>query len=173
MLPRTKDPSQEVLDQVRVNVAFENMVFSVLAGAAVGGGLTLLVKLTALFFGGFSFSELLAAVLSAMLAAFLIFLVGFFASVAIGAPLFLMLERRKQRAPWPYFIIALAISVVVLVTASRGLPGPEHLQVETLTAIFIPAIVIALIFSRQMRPHWRAAERAEREAEGPVLFRIQ
>lgn len=173
MLPRAKDPSQEVLDQVRVNVAFENMVFSVLAGAGAGGAMTFIVKLAGVLFPDFSFGALLTAVLETLLTAFLIFLTGFIACVALGAPLFRLLEKRKQRSLWPYLVAALAMAVVVFIISARGLPGPEDLGIETLTAIFAPAIVIALIFSRQMRPHWRAAERAEREAQGPALFRIQ
>jgi hypothetical protein len=47
------------------------------------------------------------------------------------------------------------------------------LRLETMTAIFAPAIVIALIFARLMKPHWRAAEQAEAEAAaGPIFFRL-
>ena len=173
MLPRAKDTAQEVLDQVRVNVAFENMVYAVLAGAAAGGAMTFLVKLAGVVFPDFSFAALLTAVLETLLTAFLIFLTGFISCVALGAPLFRLLEKRKQRTVWPYLVAALAIAIVVLIAAARGLPGPQDLRIETVTAIFAPAIVIALIFSRQMRPHWRAAERAEREAEGPVLVRLR
>lgn len=173
MLPRSKDTTQEVLDQVRVNVAFENMVYSVLAGAAAGGAMTFVVKLAGVLFPDFSFAALLTAVLETLLTTFLIFLTGFISCVALGAPLFRLLEKRKQRTLWPYLFAALAIAIVVLIAAARGLPGPQDLRLETLTAIFAPAIVMALIFSHQMRPHWRAAERAEREAEGPVLIRLQ
>ena len=172
MLPRAKDTAQEVLDQVRVNVAFENMVYSVLAGAGAGGAMTFVVKLAGVLFPDFSFAALLTAVLETLLTTFLIFLTGFISCVALGAPLFRLLEKRKQRTVWPYLTAAFAISVVVLIVSARGLPGPADLRIETLTAIFAPAIVIALIFSRQMRPHWRAAERAEREAEGPVLVQL-
>lgn len=160
-----KDRSQETLDQVRVNIAFENMVVAVLAGAGAGGAMTFLVRLAAGVLQDFSFTVLLSVFLETLMTAFLIFLIGFISCVLLGAPLFRLLEKRKQRAPWPYLAAALAVSVVVLLAASRGLPGPEDIHIETLTAIFAPAIIIALTFSRQMRPHWRAAERAEAEPE--------
>ncbi len=171
MLP-AKDRTQDTLDQIRVNVAFENMVVAVLAGAGAGGVMTLLVTLAGVLVADFSFAALLAAVLGALLVSFMIFLVGFFASVALGAPLFKLLEKRKQRAPWPYLIAALAMAVVATMVSARGIPGPDDLHIETLTAIFAPAVLIAFIFARNMRPHWRAAERAEREAANPNILRL-
>ncbi|PQA89473.1 hypothetical protein [Hyphococcus luteus] len=169
-----KDRSQETLDQVRVNIAFENMVVAVIAGAGAGGVMTFLVRLAGGVLQDFSFSVLLSAFLETLMTAFLIFLTGFISCVALGAPLFRLLEKRKQRSLWPYLAAALAIAVVVMLAASRGLPGPEDLHLETATAIFAPAVIIALIFSRQMRPHWRAAERAEEEPEaaGSNIIRL-
>lgn len=174
MLVPAKNRTQDTLDQIRVNVAFENMVVAVLAGAGAGGAMTFVLKLWRAVFPDFSFAALLTAFLETLLTAFLIFLIGFISSVALGAPLFRLLENRKQRAPWPYLVAALAISVVVLLAASRGIPGPEDLRIETVTAIFAPAIIIALIFARLMTPHWRATERAEAEtdATGSNIIRL-
>lgn len=164
---------EELIDQVRVNVAFENMVAAVVAGAVAGGAMTFIIKLAGVIFPDFSFGALLAAFLETLLTAFLIFLIGFISSVALGAPLFRLLEKRKQRALWPYLLAALAIAIAVFVAVVRGVPGPEDVRLETVTAIFAPAIIIALIFARQMAPHWRAAEKAEREAaDGPTVFRL-
>ncbi len=155
-------PHEALIEQIRVNVAFEQMIVSVLAGAFVGGGLTLLLKLGGLFFaGGFAFTGLITAILETMLVSFLIFLIGFFASVAIGAPLFIALEKRKRRNMWPYLVAALAVAVVSFMAASGGLPTGRDLTIGVLAATFIPALIIAFTFGRLMRPHWDAAARAE------------
>lgn len=167
-------PSDEqVAEQIRVNVAFEQMIVAVLAGALVGGALTLVIKLGLLLFSaGVSFSGLVAVFLETLLVSFLIFLVGFFSSVVIGAPLFMALEKRKRRNMWPYLGAALAVAIVSFIIASGGLPARTGFSFATMASTIVPAIVMALTFARLMRPHWRAAERAEAEAEGPIVFRL-
>lgn len=164
---------EQVADQIRVNVAFEQMIVAVLAGAFVGGGLTLIMKLGVfLFSAGVSFSGLVGVFLETLLVGFLIFLIGFFSSVAIGAPLFMALEKRKRRNMWPYLAASLAVAILTFIAASGGLPTRNDFSLIAITAIFVPAIVIALIFARLMRPHWRAAERAEAEEETRTAFRL-
>lgn len=163
------DNSQNLEAEVRINVAFEQMVLSVLTGAFVGGGATLLFGLiTALTSGVFSISVLLSVLLNTLLVSFLIFLVGFFASLVIGAPLFSALERAKRRTLWPYLGAALGIALIVLSFMQGGLPLAEDFSVGLVLAVILPAIVIAVTFARFMQPHWRAADRAE-AAEDNIL----
>ncbi len=163
----------EILDQIRVNVAFEQMIVAVLAGALVGAALTFILKLGAFVFGGaFSLASLVTVALETMLAGFLIFLVGFFASVAIGAPLFMALEKRKRRNAWPYLAASLAVALATFVFISGDLAALARPSLGGLVSTFVPAIVIAIVFARLMQPHWRAAEKAEAEAEGPITFRL-
>jgi len=159
------DQAQQTLDQIRVNIAFEKMVTSVLTGAALGGALTLLLELIGVVLSGFSFGGLLVAVLNTVLASFLIFLVGFFASVAIGAPLFISLEKNKRRNVWPYLAAAIAVAIVSFVLSVGGLPAAADFNLGIVARIFVPAIFVALMFARMMAPVWRAAEKAEAEAE--------
>jgi len=160
----------EVIDQIRVNIAFEQMIVAVLAGAAVGGALTLVSKVAAVFMLDFSFAALLTAALETLLVTFLIFLIGFAASVAVGAPLFIFLEKRKRRNTWPYLAASIAIALAVFVAVAGGLPGVGRLTFGALASTLAPAIVIALIFGRLMQPHWRAAERAEEKK--PFYIRL-
>lgn len=160
----TEDQAQQTIDQIRVNIAFEKLVFSVLTGAAIGGGLTLLLDLAGMVLGGLSFGALLAALLNTLLASFLIFLIGFFASVAVGAPLFVWLEKNKRRNVWPYLAAACAVAIASFVVSAGGLPQASDFTLKTLVQIFIPAIFIAVMFARLMVPVWRAAEKAEAEA---------
>ena len=164
------------VDQIRVNIAFEQMVVSVLTGAFVGGALTFLLNVAGVFLDGFSFAALLTAILQTLLVAFVIFLVGFFSSVVIGAPLFVALEKRKRRNVWPYLAAAIAVAIISFAAAVRGLPEARDFTLATCAAIFVPTLVFALMFARGMRPHWQAAELAEAEAQasasGPYLYRV-
>lgn len=149
------------------------MVVSVLAGAFAGAGLTLVIKFGVfLFSAGATFSGFVSVFLETLMVGFLIFLVGFFSSVAIGAPLFIALEKRKRRNMWPYLAAALAVAVASFIIASGGLPAGGDFRLTPIAATFFPAIVIALTFARLMKPHWRAAARAEAEAENPFIFRL-
>ncbi|WP_428408528.1 hypothetical protein [Hyphococcus sp.] len=170
MLP-TDEKQAEILDQIRINVAFEEMVVAVLAGALAGGALTLLFAAAELL-NGFSLTLLVSALLEGLFVSILIFLVGFGASVAFGAPLFAALEKRKRRNLWPYLGAAMGVAVAVLVLFTIGFPSVSAASVRTLAVIFLPPLIVSLVFVRRMTPHWRAAEKAESEAEGPILFRI-
>lgn len=152
----------ETAEQVRTNIAFEHMVFAVLTGAFVGGGATLLYGIgTALFRNAFSFSVLVSELLNTLLVSFLIFLVGFFASLVVGAPLFSALERTKRRNIWPYLGAALAVSIIVIAMMNGGFPLADDFNWGLVFAVILPAIVIAVAFVRSMQPHWRKAEKEE------------
>jgi len=170
----TGDQSDEqaTIDQVRINVAFEQMVFAVFTGAAAGGALTFLLALARSLLGGFFLSGLVSQLLESLLVSILIFLAGFVASVVFGAPLFAALEKRKRRNVWPYLGAASGVAIAVFVLLAISVPGAASFSLDTIAAIFAPALVIAIVFSHGMKPHWRAAEKAEAEAEGPVIFRI-
>lgn len=165
--------AEQFAEQVRINVAFEQMVVAVLTGAFVGGALAFILKLPELF-SGFSFTLLVSVLLEGLFVSILIFLIGFGASVAFGAPLFAALENRKQRNVWPYLAAALGVAIAVFVILAVAFPSVGGLSVKTVAVIFVPAISIAGVFARGMRGHWRAAEKAEAEAENsPILFRLQ
>jgi uncharacterized membrane protein HdeD (DUF308 family) len=119
-----------------------------------------------------SFGGLVTVFLETLMASFLIFLVGFFASVAVGAPLFIALEKRKRRNMWPYLAAAIGVAIASFLFANGGLPGPGAGDLVTVVSIFVPAIVIALTFARLMKPHWRAAERADARSAGPIMVRL-
>ena len=160
----------DLAEQIRTNVAFEQMVLSVLTGAFVGGAATLLFGLgVALVSGTFSFSVVLSVLLNTVLVSFLIFLVGFFASLVFGAPLFSALERSKRRNLWPYLGAALAVALIVVSFMQGGLPLADDFSIGLVLAVILPAIVIAITFVRFMQPHWRAAERAEEAAQDKIL----
>lgn len=164
--------AEQLADQIRINIAFEQMVVAVLCGALSGGALTLLIGLVQSLLGGFSVSGFVATLLETFFVSVLVFLVGFGASVVFGAPLFSALENRKRRNVWPYLAGALGVAVIVLVLTVGGLPTTEDISLKALASIFIPALIVAIVFARGMQPHWRAAEKAEADAQGPVMFRI-
>lgn len=165
------DEHTHIAEQVSVNIAFEQMIYSVLTGAVVAGALNFIVSMGGAVFGGtLSFSIILSALLQTLLVSFLVFLVGFFASVLIGAPLFLALEKAKRRNAWPYLGAALAVALIVFSFTRGHIPLADDFTIGVFTTIIIPAIVIALMFGRSMQPHWRKAAREE-EIERKI-FRI-
>ena len=155
----------KLADEVRMNVAFEQMVMSVLTGAVVGGGLSLVIGLAAaIFTSTISFATLLSVLLNMMLTSFLIFLVGFFASVIVGAPLFVALENAKRRSLWPYLGASMATALIVFSFLQGGLPVIADLELGSIISIFLPAAIIAVVFVRRMQSYWRAAKQAEQNA---------
>ncbi|GJL91039.1 hypothetical protein [Hyphococcus sp.] len=166
------DPQQLTIEQIRSNIAFENMVVSVLAGAFSGGVMIFALKLVQMLLGEISFSAVVSILLETIFVAIAIFLMGFFTSVAVGAPLYNILENSKRRTVWPYLVAALSVAIIVFAFSVGGLPSIADVKIETALAIFAPAIIIALTFARLMKPHWLAAKKAEDAAAGPVYFRL-
>lgn len=159
------NPDTEVIDHIRLNIAFEQSVLSVLTGAAIGGAAIFVVTLVGVILGGgLSIPIFVAIILRAVFVSFLIFLTGFIASAVVVAPMFMALEKRKQRNVWPYLMAAIVLAILVLLLTNNGLGGIADANPEVLVTIIAPAIIIALIFGRRMRPHWRAAEQRETEA---------
>lgn len=167
------DPEQLTIEQIRSNIAFENMVVSVLTGALSGGAMIFVLKLVQMLLVEVSFSAAISMFLETIFVAIAIFLVGFFASVAVGAPLYNILEKRKRRSVWPYLVAAFSAAIVVFAFSVGGLPSAADVKIETALAIFAPAIIIALTFARLMKPHWHAAKKAEEAAAAaPIYFRL-
>ena len=171
-MDRQDQSTEPTVEQIRANIAFEQMVVAVLTGALSGGAMLLAFNVFRIVFGGWTFELLLSVLLETVFIAILIFVVGFFSSVAIGAPLFSAVEKRKRRNLWPYLVASLAVAIIAFAFNAGGLPTVGDFEVETLLVIFAPAIVIALTFTRLMRPHWRAAEKAEAEADGPIFIKL-
>ena len=163
---------QATLDQVRINVAFEQMVVAVLMGAFVGGALTLLLNVMQGLTDGLSFVGFVSSLLQALFVSILIFLSGFGASVIFGAPFFAALEKRKQRNVWPYLGAGLSVAIAAFVVLSVAFPSAGGFTFKTIAAIFVPPVIVAGVFAKGMQPHWRAAEKAESEQNGPIVFRI-
>ncbi len=152
----------ETAEQVRTNIAFEHMVFAVLAGAFVGGTATLFFGIgSAVIRNAFSMSVLVSVLLNTLLVSFLIFLVGFFTSLVVGAPLFSALEKTKRRNLWPYLGAALAVAIIVIAVIYGGIPVADDFSFGIVLGVVLPAVVIAFSFVRSMQPHWRAADKEE------------
>lgn len=159
--------NDRVIASVRTNIVFEKMIASVVTAAALSGVAYFLIAAGArMAAGALSLGGLGGALYAALSFVMLFFLAGFAASLAIGIPLFRVLERAKLRAAWPYCLAALAASFIVLV-ASGMTPSVE----APARALFLlPGLGAALLFSRKMRPFWIAAARADEAA--PSVIRL-
>lgn len=171
--PIARDVNQdrsEVLKQIRINVAFEQMILAVLTGAVIGGGLIFVLGFAgAIVGGGLSPSQLLAVTLKAITISFLIFLTGFFSSAAVMTPLFWAMEKAKRRNVWPYLAASLVVAILAFLLATGETPFTAKNTPEALSATIVPAIVIALIFGRRMEPYWRASAQAEAAAKAGAI----
>jgi len=160
------DDQATLISQIRINVAFEQMIVAVLVGALVAGALTLLLDFGAAVTGGVvSFSVLLAAVLETFLVSFVVFIAGFLASILIGVPLFMALEKAKRRTMWPYLGVSLGVSISVFSFIVGHIPIADDVNASIVATIFTPAIVIAFVFGHLMQPIWRAATLADEAKE--------
>lgn len=149
-------PDDPVVASIKANIVFEKMIASALTATALAAAIRFAMGL-----GG----DIGAALLGAATFALLFFFAAFGASVAVGVPLYLQLERMKLRAAWPYALAAALVSIAILaaVGAAPAFEAPWR-------ALYVaPGVIAALLFARKMRPFWRAAERAEAAARPAVL----
>lgn len=179
MQPNKNAPSpagarEALVEQIRANVAFEQIVVSVLAGAGICGLVFLALQVSALLVGGsFSMSTLLSAFFAAIIFAFLFFLIGFAAGAAIVTPLFRMLENARRRSGWPYGAAAMAVAVLSLIIAG-ALPAAQAPGASAVISVIGATVATSIIFARLMAPHWAAAEAEERRAAAaPIEFTLR
>lgn len=162
LMPGPADPAQ-IFSQIRANIAFEHMLVAVLIAAAVSGA-TLLV-LNGFFLiakGAGSVAGLFGIAMDAIYFAFLTFLIGFFASVIVGLPLFMGLEKIKLRKAWPYIVAAVLIEYVAYSAQRGSVLMIDDLAFPTGLVLFLPGVLAGLLFGRRMKPLWQIAERAEK-----------
>lgn len=164
--------NEELIAQIRANLAFEQMVVAVLYGALGCGAVYVIVSVLMTVTGGLSFSGLLSSVLSGLLYTFIIFLVGFSAAVVIAIPLFMTLEKRRHRKVWPYFVAVVVVELAFLAIVKGDLFFFLGAPVFTGIALLLPGPIIAVIFGRLMAPLWRAAEKAESPAPSSNILRL-
>lgn len=161
----TPSPSDDpVVAAIRTNIVFEKMIVSVLTIAGAAGAVHWALGFAG---GGFSLGALGSSFLRAATFTLLFFFAAFAASVAVGVPLFLQLEKRKLRLAWPYVLAAALVGLLVL-SAAGAAPGFEA---PWRALHLIPGVAAAMLFARKMKPFWEAARRAE-ETVSPSAFRL-
>lgn len=149
-----------IFAQIRANIAFEHMLMAVLiAAAASGAAVFLLAGGEAIVSSRQIVPALFGAFYSAMVFSFVAFLIGFFASVAVGLPLFLALEKIKLRKVWPYIAAGAAIELAAAGFVLKRMPLVDDFLSLEHAPLLLPGVLAAAIFGRRMRPLWKAAER--------------
>ena len=151
-------PEDPVVASIKANIVFEKMIASILTATALAAVIGFVVRIG----GGLG-----AAALGAATFALLFFFAAFGASVALGVPLYLQLEKAKLRKAWPYALAAMLVSLAILaaVGAAPAFEAPWR------ALNLMPGVAAALLFARKMGPLWRAAERAE-SASAPAIVRL-
>lgn len=157
---------QTLVAEIRVRVAFEHMLVAALltAGASAAAALIANIVVQSLA-SAWSVEAAVRIVVGAATFGFVVFLIGFFAAVVVGAPLFAALEKAKIRTAHPWFVAAIAVEVAALWLIYGRFPlGPPTPPSAYL--LFLPGLLFAFLFVRAMRPLWRQAERADSTAPG-------
>lgn len=167
-----EETSEPAVDVIPVNIAFEKMLSAAVTTAMASGGLSLLIGLAGVVFGAISVGGVLNILVSAMFASITTFLIGFGASVVFGAPLFILLEKQKRRTLWPWLCASLAVAAAVFILAPGGFAVDGGSFAIRAAAIFLPALVFAIMFVRGIAPHWQAAARPEAAAAGSSVVRL-
>lgn len=164
-----KEQEQEIVArEVRASLAFEHM----LAAAVTGGGASalgaLVLQLVRLSVEtSLTLMTFLEALLRALAAGVVVFLLAFAASIAVFTPLYLVLEKNRVRRIWPFYLAALAVQLGVL--AMLGLaPGFEA---PWRVIYLLPGLLIVYLFGRRIAHLWQAADRAAPEVPG--IRRVQ
>lgn len=148
----------ELAGRLRANIVFETMLASVLYVTAAGGA--------AFFVGGViwrlaasaaAVSGVFYSLFDAVAFAFTFFLSGFAFSLAIGIPVFRLSEKMKLRAAWPYFAASFGVSFIFLALLGRtpSIAAPQN------ALYLIAPIAATVLFTRKMKPIWRAADKSE------------
>ncbi|MEL7490497.1 MAG: hypothetical protein AAGJ73_07235 [Pseudomonadota bacterium] len=164
--------AQTVHASIRSRIAFEKLVLSVLYGALISATLFLAWQVLAMIFAAsVNLAAFARLAFATIYYAFLVFLGGFLAAVGIGMPLFELLERRKFRKAWPYFIAAIIVSLALLALLRNGAIFTEEPIAETVFVV-APGMLIATIFTNLIRPVWWDAELAEAETPSANIVRI-
>ncbi len=158
-MPVPAPPQDAVVASIKANIVFEKMVASILAATLLAAAVRFVIGV-----GGGAGSALLGAVTFALL----FFFAAFGASVAVGVPLYLQLEKAKLRKAWPYTFAAVVVSMAILaaVGAAPSFEAPWR------ALYFLPGVGAALLFARKMRPFWAAAERADAASAAGAVVRL-
>lgn len=158
--------NDRLIASIRANIVFERMIVSVLTVAVLAGVARLFIGVVPRAFStGLTFSAAGTALFEAVGYAFMVFLAGFAAALAVGIPLFRALEKAKVRKTWPFALAAFAVSLAIL--AAAGLAPSFEAPARALH--LVPGVAAALLFGRRMRSLWVAADRSD--AAAPVIVR--
>lgn len=161
-------PQDAMVAEIRANIVFEKLLLAVLSVAAATGAahfaFGLIWRASAV---GVSFSGFIAALIGALTYAGFFFIAGFGISVALGVPLFRALEKAKYRKAWPYIAASFVAGFVLLAFAGKA----PSVEAPARIIHLLPGVAVAALFARNMRPLWRAADRAD-ENPAPNVFRL-
>lgn len=152
--------NEALYSQIRAHIAFEHMVMAALTAAAASGAVVFVFhNLEAIVGARWSYMALFGAVYAAVRFSLVAFLIGFFASVVIGLPLFLTLERIKMRKVWPYVAAGAAVELVAAGFVLKHVPLVTDFLTFDDAPLLLPGVLAGVLFGRRIRPVWKAAER--------------
>ncbi|MCA8890089.1 MAG: hypothetical protein KDA46_14740, partial [Parvularculaceae bacterium] len=142
-----------LIAEVRLNIAFEQMIVAALGSSAVSALCIVLLKIGILIGNGvWTISATFMSFYHGISFAAIFFLLSFAAAALIGAPLFRVLEKAKYRRLWPYYFAAAFVGF--LCTAALG--SPVSIEQPANILRLAPGIMMVAFFGRLIKPFWSA-----------------
>lgn len=153
--PSGDDP---VIASIRNNIVFEKLIVSVLivAGASAVAHFVIALAVSSAS-NALTIGAAGTALFNAIGFSCLFFLAGFASALAVGIPLFRLMERAKIRDARPYLAASTVVSLLIL----AALGTAPSFEAPARLLYVAPGLAASLLFARKMQPFWRAAERAE------------
>ncbi|MEZ5895466.1 MAG: hypothetical protein R3C51_03615 [Parvularculaceae bacterium] len=142
-----------LIAQVRLNIAFEQLIVAALSSAAVSVACIVLFRIGALIWSGvWTVRATFMALYYGISFGAIFFLLAFAAAALVGAPLFRALEKAKYRKLWPYYFAA----VLAGFFCTSALGSPVSVERPANIFLMVPGLLMVAIFGRLIRPFWSA-----------------
>jgi membrane protein implicated in regulation of membrane protease activity len=142
-----QDDHEEQLRRARTQGEFERMLWSVVQAALIAGAARAAVAIAMLLSSRRSLIGLASDLGDAVIFAFVVFLAGFAAVAAVGAPLARWQDKEGRRDDWPFFLLALGAYAAA--TALLGRMPELHAPWRILFCA--PALAAAYLYTRERR----------------------
>ena len=139
------DAHEERLRRARLQGEFERMLWAVVQAALLAGAARAVFAFVVLLLGRRSLVAFAGDLGDAVAFAFVVFLSGFVAVAAIGAPLARWQDKERRREDWPFYVLALAGYAAA--TALLGRMPELHAPWRILFCL--PALAAAFLYTRE------------------------
>ncbi len=154
MADEPEAPEVRFQRELNARVAFEAMLGATLIVAALSAPVYLVFGAASALLDGVFLTRLPQLLVGALSVGAAVFLGGFVGAIALGVPLFLLLERLKLRRAHHYLLGGLLANALVFVVLTGRTPS-IFAPAEFL--FLAPGVAISFLFLRKIEPVWKAS----------------